>query len=226
MATNTVTGNLVCSDGTNIPLKLDCVEGTETSLTTDTAYTVAAQNVGDFAPGKTVIAGLVSCDNGVGYCYILSQGLVAAIVPWSVKGAVTNGGPRLCAPYTLKAGDIVKVMNNTAADREGAMAVYTARGVSRIFHVTPTGGATNELVDLQTGNSIGDTLQGDSIVKWFGTSVDGSKIETQGFFVVDALGNVIGSCSAGSPIVQQPSFQDAYGVNIALNYKAQYLTNA
>ena len=173
MATNTVTGNLVCSDGTNIPLKLDTVEGTETSLTTDTAYTVAAQNVGDFAPGKTVIAGLVSCDNGVGYCYILSQGLVAAIVPWSVKGAVTNGGPRLCQPYTLKAGDIVKVMNNTAADREGAMAVYTARGVSRIFHVTPTGGATNELVDLQTGNSIGDTLQGDSIVKWVGTSVDG-----------------------------------------------------
>ena len=226
MATNTVTGNLVCSDGTNIPLKLDTAEGTETSLTTDTAYTVAAQNVGDFAPGKTVIAGLVSCDNGVGYCYILSQGLVAAIVPWSVKGAVTNGAPRFCQPYTLKAGDIVKVMNNTAADREATMAVYTARGVSRIFHVTASGATTNELVDLQTGNSIGDTLQGDSIVKWFGTTVDAAKIETQGFFVVDALGNVIGSCSAGSPIVQQPSFQDAYGVNIALNYKAQYLTNA
>ena len=225
MATNTVTGNLVCSDGTNIPLKLDIVEGTDTSLTTDTAYTVAAQNVGDFAPGKTVVSGLVSCDNGVGYCYILSQGLVAAIVPWSVKGAVTDGSPALCQPYTLKAGDIVKVMNNTAADREAAMAVYTARGVSRIFHVTPTGGATNELVDLQTGNSIGDTLQGDRIVKWFGTSVDAAKIETQGFFVVDALGNVIGSCAAGSPIVQQPSFSPA-ATNIALNYKAQFLTNA
>jgi len=225
MATNTVTGNLVCSDGTNIPLKLDIAEGTETSLTTDTAYTVAAQNVGDFAPGKTVISGLVSCDNGVGYCYILSQGLVAAVVPWSVKGAVTDGSPSLCQPYTLKAGDIVKCMNNTAADREAAMAVYTARGVSRIFHVTPTGGATNELVDLQTGNSIGDTLQGDRIVKWFGTSVDGAKIETQGFFVVDALGNVIGSCAAGSPIVQQPSYSPA-STAIALNYKAQFLTNA
>jgi len=225
MATNTVTGNLVCSDGTNIPLKLDLAEGTETSLTTDTAYTVAAQNVGDFAPGKTVVSGLVSCDNGVGYCYILSQGLVAAIVPWSVKGAVTDGSPALCQPYTLKAGDIVKVMNNTAADREASMAVYTARGVSRIFHVTPTGGATNELVDLQTGNSIGDTLQGDRIVKWFGTSVDAAKIETQGFFVVDALGNVIGSCAAGSPIVQQPSFSPA-STAIALNYKAQFLTNA
>jgi hypothetical protein len=225
MATNTVTGILVCSDGTNIPLKLDCVEGTETSLTTDTAYTVAAQNVGDFAPGKTVVSGLVSCDNGVGYCYILSQGLVAAIVPWSVKGAVSDGSPALCQPYTLKAGDIVKVMNNTAADREAAMAVYTASGTSRIFHVTASGGATNELVDLQTGNSIGDTLQGQRITKWFGTSVDGSKIETQGFFVVDALGNVVGSCSATNPIVQQPLFSFA-ATNIALNYKAQYLTNA
>jgi hypothetical protein len=225
MATNTVTGNLVCSDGTNIPLKLDCAEGTETNLTTDTAYTVSAQNVGDFAPGKTVVSALVSCDNGVGFCYILSMGLVAAIIPWSVKGAVSDGSPALCQPYTLRAGDIVRVMNNTAADREAAMAVYTASGTSRIFKVTASSGTTNELVDLQTGNSIGDTLQGQRITKWFGTSVDGAKIETQGFFVVDALGNVVGSCSATNPIVQQPLFSFA-STNIALNYKAQYLTNA
>ena len=225
MATNTVTGVLVCSDGTNIPLKAELAEGTESNLTTDTVYTVSAQNVGDYAPGKTVTAALVSCDNGVGYCYILSQGLVAAIIPWSVKGAGSDGSPALCQPYTLKAGDICRCMNNSAADREAAMCCYTASGVSRIFVVTPTGGATNELVDLQTGNSIGDTLQGQRIVKWFGTSVDGSKIETQGFYVVDALGNVVGSCSATSPIVQQPLFSFA-ATNIALNFKAQFLTNA
>ena len=225
MATNTVTGNLVCSDGTNIPLKAELAEGTESDLTTDTVYTVSAQNVGDYAPGKTVTSALVSCDTGVGYCYILSQGLVAAIIPWSVKGAVTDGSPALCQPYQLKAGDKVRCMNNTAADREAAMACYTASGISRIFVVTPTGGATNELVDLQTSNSIGDTLQGQRIVKWFGTSVDGSKIETQGFYVVDALGNVVGSCSATSPIVQQPAFSFA-STAIALNFKAQFLTNA
>jgi len=225
MATNTVTGNLVCSDGTNIPLKLDLVEGTETNLTTDTAYTVTAANVGDFAPGKTVVGGLVSCDNGVGYAFILSQGLVAAIIPWSIKGAVSDGQPALCQPYTLKAGDIVRCMSQTAADRGASAGVYTARGVSRIFHVTPSGGATNELVDLQTGNSIGDTLQGDRIVKWFGTSVDGLKIETEGFYAVDALGNVIGSCSATNPITQQPGFAFA-SVPIQLNYKFQFLTNA
>jgi len=225
MATNTVTGNLVCSDGTNIPLKTEIAEGSETSLGTDSAYTIVSQNVGDFAPGKTVIGGLVSCDNGVGYCYILSQGLVAAIVPWSTKGAVSDGQPAFCQPYTLKAGDIVKCMNQTAADRGASAAVYTARGVSRIFHVTPTGGATNELVDLQTGNSIGNTLQGDRITKWFGTSVDGLLIETQGFYAVDALGNVVGSCSATDPVTQQPGFAFA-SVPIQLNYKFQFLTNA
>jgi len=225
MATNTVVGNLITSDGTNIPLKLDLVEGTETNLTTDTAYTVTAANVGDFAPGKTVVGGLVSCDNGVGYAFILSQGLVAAIIPWSIKGAVSDGQPALCQPYTLKAGDIVRCMSQTAADRGASAGVYTARGVSRIFHVTPSGGATNELVDLQTGNSIGDTLQGDRIVKWFGTSVDGLKIETQGFYAVDALGNVVGSCSATNPITQQPGFAFA-SVPIQLNYKFQFLTNA
>ena len=225
MATNTVTGNLVTSDGTNIPLKAELAEGTESNLTTDTVYTVTAANVGDFAPGKTVVGGLVSCPNGVGYAYILSQGIVAAIIPWNVAGAVMGGQPALCQPYTLKAGDIVRVMNQTAADRGASSGVYTARGVSRIFTVTASSGTTNELVDLQTGNSIGDTLQGDRITKWYGTSVDGNKIETQGFYVVDALGNVVGSCSATNPIVQQPAFSFA-SVPIQLNFKFQYLTNA
>jgi hypothetical protein len=225
MATNTVTGNLVCADGTNIPLKTELAEGTESNLTTDTAYTVTAANVGDFAPGKTVIGGLVSSENGIGYSYILSQGLVAAIIPWSVKSAVTDGQPALCQPYTLRAGDIVRCMNQTAADRGASAGVYTARGVSRIFHVTPTGGATNKLVDLQTGNSLGDTLFGDRIVKWFGSSVDGLLIETQGFYAVDALGNVIGSCSATDPITQQPAFSMA-SVPVALNYEFQFLTSA
>jgi len=225
MATNTVTACLQCSDGTNIPLKAEIAEGTESNLTTNTTYTVTAANIGDFAPGKTVISGLVSCDTGVGYCYILSQGLVAAIIPWSIKGAVTDGSPALCQPYTLRAGDICRIMSQTATDRGSSAAVYSARGVSRIFHVTPSGGATNELVDLQTGNSLGDTLQGDRIVKWFGTSVDGAKIEDQGFAAVDALGNVIGSCSATNPITQQPAFSFA-SVAVALNYKFQFLTNA
>jgi hypothetical protein len=224
MATNTVTGVLVCSDGTNVPLKAELAEGTETNLTTDTAYTVTAQNVGDYAPGKTVTSALVTSDNGISYCFILRQGLVATIIPVGVKGAAWQASP-LCAPFRLQAGDIVRCMNNTAADREAALCYYTNRGVYRIAVVTPSGGATNELVDLQTGNSVGDSVAGQIIVKAFCTSVDGSKIETQGAYVVNAKGNVVGSVPMVSPIVTQAIFQD-YRIPVDLNFKAQFLTNA
>jgi hypothetical protein len=224
MATNTVNGILVCSDGTNIPLKAELAEGTESDLTTDTTYTVSAQNIGDYGLGKTVISGLVTCDNGVAYAYILRQGLVAAIIPVACKG-ISSPTPALCAPFTLQAGDKLRVMNNTAADREGAFCYYTAQGVSRIAVVTPTGAATNELVDLQTSNSIGDTVQGQTIVKAFFTSVDGAKIETPGAVVVDALGNVVGSVSATDPAKFQAGFNDCR-IPVNLNFKAQYLTNA
>ena len=49
MTTQNVTGVLNCSSGFKIPLNATITDGTEASLTTDTAYTVTAQNIGDFA---------------------------------------------------------------------------------------------------------------------------------------------------------------------------------
>ena len=224
MATNTVVGNLVCSDGTNIPLKAEIAEGTESDLTTDTVYTVSAQNVGDYAPNKRVVSGIVTADNSISYAYILSQGLVAAIIPIGAKGQA-QFQDQLCAPYTLRAGDKVRVLTQTSSDREAALCVYTASGTSRIFVVTPSGAATNELLDLQTSNSIGDTLQGQRITKAFATSIDGNKVETAGVVVVDNLGNVVGSVGFAAPNLQQPQFT-AKSIPVALNYKAQFLTNA
>ena len=224
MATNTVTGILVCNDGTNIPLKGELAEGTQSTLQTDTAYSVSAVDIGDYAPGKTVTSGLVTSDNGIAFAFVLRQGLVAAIIPVGIKG-VTSFTPALAAPIRLQAGDTLQVMNNSAADREAALCVFTTSGVSRIFTVTPTGAATNELVDLQTSNSIGSTLQGQRIAKAFFTSVDGSKIETQGAYVVDALGNVVGSVSATDPSKYQALFSSC-SIPVDLNFKAQFLTNA
>ena len=102
---------------------------------------------------------------------------------------------------------------------------YTNAGVSRIAVVTPTGGATNSLVDLQTGNSIGDTVQGQTIVKAMSTSVDGSKIETNGAYVINAKGNVVGAVPMVDPSKMQPMFMD-YRIPVDLNFQAQFLTNA
>ena len=116
-------------------------------------------------------------------------------------------------------------MTQTSSDRGAALCCYTAQGTSRIFVVTPSGAATNELTDLQTGNSIGDTLQGQRIVKAFATSIDGNKVETPGVVVVDNLGNVVGSIGFAAPNLQQPQFTGK-SIPVALNYKAQFLTNA
>lgn len=224
MATNTVCGVLTCRDGTNIPLKAELAEGSESDLTTDTVYTISAQQIGDYGMGKTVTSGLVTADNGIAYAYILRQGLVAALIPVGVKGSAFEASP-LCAPFTLQAGDKLRVLNNTAADREAALCYYTNRGISRIAVVTPTGAATNELVDLQTGNSIGDSVQGQVITKAFCSSVDGAKVETPGAVVVDALGNVVGAVPMVSPSAMQPLF-NSYSIPVNLNFKAQFLTNA
>ena len=225
MATNTVVGNLVCSDGTNIPLKAEIAEDTEADLTTDTVYTVAAQNIGDYAPGKVLVGGAVQADNGISYAYVLSQGLIAAIIPVSVKG-ISQETPMLCAPYQLKAGDKVRVLTLDATSRNAAVCTYTAQGVSRIFVATPAGAATQNLLDLQTGNAIGDTLQSQTIVKAFGSSIDGSKIETMGAYVVDALGNVVGAIPLSDPADNAPIFSMSYNIPVALNFKCQFLTNA
>ena len=224
MATNTVCGVLTCADGTNIPLKAELAEGTQSSLTTDTVYTITAQQIGDYGMGKVVTSGLVTSDNGISFAYILRQGLVAALIPVGLKGVAFQASP-LCAPFKLQAGDILRVMNSTAASRLASFSYYTNAGVSRIATATASGGATNELVDLQTGNSIGDTVQGQTIVKGFCTSVDGSKIETAGAYVVNAKGNVVGSVPMVSPIEVQPTFQ-TYRIPVSLNFKAQFLTNA
>jgi len=224
MATNTVNGVLVCSDGTNIPLKEEIAEGTEVDLKTNTVYTVSAMNIGDYAPGKVITHGLVTADNGISFSYVLSQGLVAAIIPVGLKG-ITASTPALCAPYRLKAGDKVRVLTLTSSARNAALCYYTNRGVSRIATVTVSGGATNELTDLQTGNSIGDTVQGQTIIKAFFTTIDGAKIEDQGATIVDALGNVVGSVSETDPAKYQATFSNVKS-NIQLNYVAQFLTNA
>ena len=224
MATNTAVGVLISADGRKIPLSSELAEGTEGDLKTDSAYSVSSQQVGDYMPGAVITHGLVSTDNGCAYAFVLRQGLVAAIIPISIKGV---GGiiPALCKPITLIAGDKLRVMNNQASDREATLMVYTQSGIERIFVVTPSTGATNELVDLQTGNSIGDTLQNQLIVKSAFTSVDGSKIESQGAYVVDSINNVVGSVANNSPI-QSQTFMTSCAIPVGLNFKAQFLTNA
>lgn len=226
MADNTVEGLLQCSDGFQIPLEADLTEGTEGSLTTNTTYSIVATDAGTFATGKTITHGLIQSDNNISYAYILSEGLIAVTIPVSVKGVTSGSLPKLAKPYTLKAGDTVRVLTLTASARNSAVAVLTNTGQERIFVVTPSGAATNTYVDLQTSNGVGSTIQGQQIVRAYGTSVDGSKIESLGAFVVDAKNNVVGSVPLTNPKTSQAVMGGSMPIPVQLNFALIVKTNA
>jgi len=225
MASVTVSGNLYCSDGTIIPLQnTSQAEGTEFTLQTNSTYTVAAANIGDFAPGKTVQAGYILAPNGISYAYILRQGSIVGLIPVGVKGVINKSPLNLPVPVVLQPGDIVRCLHLTAAARN--LAVYAVTSSSqRIFVVTPSGGASNAPSDLQTTNGLGDTLQGQTITQIMTTSIDGSKVDGGGALALNEVGQVIGCNPLSNPASVQPRFT-MVSIPIALNYAWTVVTTS
>lgn len=226
MATNTVEGLLQCSDGFQIPLEAEIAEGTESNLTTSTRFAVVATPAGTYAPNRTITHALIQADNGISYAYVLSEGVIACVLPVSIKGVTSGAVQKLCKPYTLKSGDQVRVLTLTASARNSAISVYTNTGTERIFVCTPSGSGIVEYTDLQTGNGLGDTLQGQSILKACGTSIDGSKIESLGAFAIDAKNNVVGSIPLTNPANSQPMSEGSMPIPVALNFVLNVKLNA
>ena len=227
MASNTVVGYARTTGGDQIPLRNDSqAEGTEFSLTTDVNLTVTAQDIGTYKPGTTVTSLEVFGVNGISYCYILRQGVILAWGSVNVAG-VNNQELMLCAPVTLRPGDTVRVLTLTAAARNAALCVYTSTGVARIFVGTPSGAGTTNLLDLQdSANSIGDTLQGQTIVKAMFITKDGSSIVSSGgAWIRNASGQLAGVIPASNPQKVEPMISNCM-IPIALNWTASVVTNA
>jgi hypothetical protein len=110
-------GTLCLSDSTEIPLgPLAVTDGSDTQeLTTDPAFTIVAQSIGDYAPGKTITGAVVSAKTHIGFAYIQRQGLVGVTIPVASRTAGGSGGNplELCAPWTLQPGD--KLLMHTEA---------------------------------------------------------------------------------------------------------------
>lgn len=227
MANTTVVGYARTTGGDQIPLRVDTqAEGTEFSLTTDTNLTVTAQDIGTYKPGATVTSLEIFGVNGISYCYILRQGVILTWGSVNVAG-VNNQELSLCAPVTLRPGDTVRVLTLAAASRNAALCVYTSSGIARIFVGTPSGAGTTNLVDLQdSSNNIGDTLQGQTIVKAMFTSVDGGKIVSSGgAWIRNASGQLAGVIPASNPIKVEPMISNCF-IPISLNWTASVVTNA
>jgi len=227
MANVTVTGYARTLSGTQIPLRVDSTaEGTEFSLTTDTNLTTTAQDIGTYMPGSTVVSLEIFSPNSVGFCYVLRQGVILAWGSPNVTG-VNNKELMLCAPVQLRPGDTVRVLPLAAAARNVALCVYTNTGTARIFVGTPSGAGTTALNDLQDAtNNIGDTLQGQTIVKAMAIGADTSKIVSSGScWIRNASGQLAGAVPLSNPQAAEPCISSV-SIPIQLNWAASVVTNA
>ena len=227
MANVTVTGYARTNTGSQIPLRNDAkAEGTEFTLTTDTNLTVTAQDIGTYMPGATISSLEIFAPNGISYAYVLRQGVILAWAGVNVGGVNSKEQP-LSAPVTLRPGDTVRCLPLAAASRNAALCVTTSSGVSRIFIGTTGGGDTTALVDLQdSNNSIGDTLQGQTIIRGLFTSVDGGLIVSSGgAWIRNASGQLAGVIPASNP-TKVEALISSVNIPIQLNWAASYVTSA
>jgi len=223
----TVVGYAITNTGIQIPLKNTSVtNGTEFSLQTDLDVTTTAQDIGTYAPGQTITHLEVYCPSSVSYVYVLRQGVILSFGSPNAAG-ISNSASPLCAPVTLRPGDQVRCLSLSTTARNAALCVYTNNGTCRIFVGSPTGAGTFNLNDLQdSNNSIGDTLQGQAVVKALFTSVDKSKVVSSGgAWIRNASAQVVGIIPASSPQDVEPMITNCM-VPISLNWNATIVTSS
>lgn len=228
MANVDVSGFAQFSDGTSVPLFNDAMpEGTLTALKTSATYTVAAQDLGNYAPGKTLVSLYAFAENNAAYVYVLRQGLPIFFGSAGKSGVMSYGNKMFPKSVVLQPGDTVQCLALTAGDRTCTFIAHCTDGTQRAFVTAtpPSGAATTNLTDSITGNSIGDTLQGKQISMAMALSVDGTKITSGGVVVLNAKGSVVGVLGVGSPIESQVCFSP-FNTRIGLNFVAQIVTDA
>ncbi len=226
MANVDVSGFAQMSDGTSVPLFNDAMpEGTLTELKTSSQYTVTAQSLGNYAPGKTLVSLYGYAENSAGYLYVLRQGLPIFFGSVGKSGVMSYGNKKFPKTVTLQPGDTVQMLALAAATRTCTFVAHCSDGTQRAFQGTPSGAGVTALTDTITGNSIGDTLQGKKIISAMALSVDGTKIISGGVVILNAQGSVVGVLGAGSPIEAQVCFSP-FNTSIALNFVAQIQTDA
>lgn len=227
MANVNLYGFLRTDTGDQIPLRVDTVaEGTEVTVGTDAALTTTSQDVGTYKPGATITSGeIVTSGAGIGYAYILRQGVVLSVMIPNSPG-VSNREAKLSVPVVLRPGDQVRVLPLLTAGRTAALLVHTNQGNSRIFTGTPSGAGTTNLLDITDSNSIGDTLQGQTITSACLLTIDGGKISSSGgCWIRNASGQLAAAVPASNPQVVEPMWSSVF-IPISLNYTATIVTTS
>lgn len=224
MANVTVKALIQLNDGRTVDLESTLTEGTEGELQTSTRYSAVATSLGQYADGATITKILIppSAENLTSYAYIDRRGEIAYILPVGKQGIYDQQYP---CNFRLQAGDSIRVLCNTATNRTYAYSVMTTSGVSAIFTGTPSGSGNTDLTHIKSGQELGQSLTGQTIAMQYSTSIDGSKLSTQGVLILNEQGLPYGACGATDPADNPVEYQ-MVAYPVGLNFLARVTTSS
>ena len=225
MANVTVKALFQINNGMTVDLESTIAEGTESELQVSTRYATQATSLGQYADGKTITKIIVppSAENLTSYAYIDRRGEIAYVLPVGKQGIYNQQYP---CNFTLQAGDTVRVLCNTASNRTFAYSVVTSTNVHAIFSGTPSGSGNTDLTHIKSGQSIGQSLTGQSVVAQFATSIDGSKLSTNGVVILNEQGLPYGACGSTDPADNPVMMQMGVSYPVGLNFIARVTTSS
>ena len=230
MTTQAVSAQFALNTGEQVNMLTTVTDGTESEVKTSgvvsAAGGVSAQSLGTFADGKVItqIIQPPAAATKIIYAYISRRGEIAKVLP--VVSGIVVSQPQPCA-FRLQAGDTLRVLTAASnTNRAAAYNVVTNQGVNAIFTVTPTGAATNQLTHILTGQTIGESLNGQSIAMHFFNSTDGAKYRGGSALILSDRGLPVGSCIATSQTDLQISPNMMGLCGIALNFQAVCITTS
>ena len=204
-------------------------EGSEEETKTDSNVYGSAETLGTFASqtGRFICnGGVVTAENQASYAYVKSAGEIKMVIQSGHTARYTAHSRNAPYPKELLAGDQLITMANTSTDREAALCVATNQGNYHVFSVTPTGAAANQLVSILTGNSIGQTLQNQTVTHaYLLTEASEEIISAAGCYILDGSGVPIGCIPATNP-TQAVGAWYPVSIPISLNTTAVVRTDA
>jgi len=203
-------------------------EGSLEEIQSDVNYTGVATSAGEYGTtfgAYQVASAKISAENQMSYCFIRSGGAIKAALP--VSKTCIGGGPYpLPKTVWLAAGDQVVGVANTSTDREVALSVCCASGRYAIFAVTPSTSGQAELTHVISGQTLGQTLTGETIIAAFATSEGSPEVTSgSGVFILDGSDRVVGAVAATDTTQGAAQFQPNR-IPILLNTRAVVQTDA
>ena len=231
MADVAASGVIIGKNGFVIPLlRTDLAEGSEEAVDTDVNYTVSSQSAGQYATqsgrGFLAVQSMMTAENQATYAYVLGLGgQIKLALPVAATSAA-NGPEALPYAKTLVSGDSVRMMSNTSTDRQVALTVATKQGNYAIFQNTPTGSGEVELTHVITGQSIGQSLDGQTLSHVFVSAYGHNNIISGGgAYILNGSGSVVGAASAMDSQLGALSWSRV-NIPIGLSFQAVVRTDA